>query len=99
LPSIPPGQTLLSELTSQAEECLAFLGELAALDAPDCFLLIDAPELALGDKPPLAPDRAEYAALGYLFSEAQAAGPASTAIRVKKKYSADNRGTAEHITG
>jgi len=51
-------------------EGLAFFGELAALDAPDCFLLIDAPELALGDKPPLAPDRAENAALGYLFSEA-----------------------------
>jgi hypothetical protein len=42
---------------------------LAALNPPDCLLLIDAPELALGDKPPLATDRAEYAALRHLFAK------------------------------
>jgi len=43
---------------------------LAALNAPDGLFLLDTPQLALGNKPAFAADRAQHTALHNLFAEA-----------------------------
>ena len=49
---------------------LAYLGILAALDASDGLFLFHAAKFALGNKPALAADGAQDAALHYLLAEA-----------------------------
>ena len=46
------------------------LADLASFDSSDSLLLLDTAQLALGNKPALAADRAEHAALNNLFAEA-----------------------------
>ena len=43
--------------------------DLAALQSPDRLFLFDTAQLALGNKPPLAADRAQYTALDDLLAK------------------------------
>ena len=45
-------------------------GSLLTTGAADRFLLLDAPQLALGNVPALAANRTQNSTLGYLFTEA-----------------------------
>ncbi len=65
-----PDQPIGDVTTYRSAKLFANLGELAAFDAADGFLLLHSAKFALGNKPALLADGAENTALDNFFTEA-----------------------------